>query len=250
MTMEDERNLDLMVAELEQENRLMRARNERLERELNEALDANARFKVALGRNANARFKVALERIIAISQLAFRDGRPQGTGEVGPQEHDDNAKTNSTTYPKHHFERNTMSKQAMHLYQEQQAVEMNQETATHTEQRVVIRDFTPSEKADDRQVGGDHYKNMGVEPWNVVDTWPREQRIGYYRGAALKYLMRMGSKDQSAEEIGKGLHYMQKLLEVLNEVDNSTTEGYAAADMASAAAQGFRDGYASAKRGE
>jgi len=100
MTMEDERNLDLMVAELEQENRLMRARNERLERELNEALDANARFKVALGRNANARFKVALERIIAISQLAFRDGRPQGTGEVGPQEHDDNAKTNSTTYPK------------------------------------------------------------------------------------------------------------------------------------------------------
>lgn len=143
-----------------------------------------------------------------------------------------------------------LRKQAMHLYQEQQAVEMNQETATHTEQRVVIRDFTPSEKADDRQVGGDHYKNMGVEPWNVVDTWPREQRIGYYRGDALKYLMRMGSKDQSAEEIGKGLHYMQKLLEVLNEVDNSTTEGYAAADMASAAAQGFRDGYASAKRGE
>lgn len=76
MTMEDKRNLDLMVAELEQENRLMRARNERLERELNEALDANARFKVAL------------ERIIAISQLAFRDGRPQGTGEVGPSKQD------------------------------------------------------------------------------------------------------------------------------------------------------------------
>ena len=76
MTMEDERNLDLMVAELEQENRLMRARNERLERENNRLEDENARFKVAL------------ERIIAVSQLAFRDSRPQGVGEVGPSKQD------------------------------------------------------------------------------------------------------------------------------------------------------------------
>jgi hypothetical protein len=76
MTMEDERNLDLLVAELETENRLMRARNERPERELNAALDENARFKVAL------------ERIIAVSQLAFRDSRPQGIGEMGPSKQD------------------------------------------------------------------------------------------------------------------------------------------------------------------
>lgn len=75
------------------------------------------------------------------------------------------------------------------------------------------------DKASDRQVGGEHYKNMGVEPWDVVDTWPREQRIGYYRGSALKYLMRMGSKDMSAQEIAKGQHYMQKLLEVLGETE-------------------------------
>ena len=79
MTMEDERNLDLMVAELEQENRLMRARNERLERENNRLEDENARFKVAL------------ERIIAVSQLAFRDSSTGGVREVGPQEHDDKA---------------------------------------------------------------------------------------------------------------------------------------------------------------
>lgn len=71
--------------------------------------------------------------------------------------------------------------------------------------------------ARDRQVGGDHYKEMGVEPWDVVDTWPREQRIGYYRGGALKYLMRMGSKDIDAVEVAKGQHYMEKLLEVLKE---------------------------------
>ena len=72
-------------------------------------------------------------------------------------------------------------------------------------------------KAGDTQVAGDHYKKMGVEPWDVVDTWPIEQRIGAYRHGALKYLMRMGSKDQNAQEIAKGKHYMEKLLEVLND---------------------------------
>lgn len=70
-------------------------------------------------------------------------------------------------------------------------------------------------RASATQVAGDHYKKMGVEPWDVVDTWPLEQRIGAYRHGALKYLMRMGSKDQSAQEIAKGKHYVEKLLEVL-----------------------------------
>jgi hypothetical protein len=72
-------------------------------------------------------------------------------------------------------------------------------------------------KASDMQVGGSHYKDMGVEPWDVVDTWPLDQRIGYYRGGALKYVMRMGSKDEAPQEIAKGKHYLEKLLEVLNE---------------------------------
>ena len=75
-------------------------------------------------------------------------------------------------------------------------------------------------KANLKQVGGDHYKNMGVEPWDVVDTWPIEQRIGAYRHGALKYLMRMGSKDENAQEVGKGIHYMEKLLEVVKEAYN------------------------------
>ena len=66
-----------------------------------------------------------------------------------------------------------------------------------------------------RQIGGDHYKNMGVEPWDVVDTWPTEQRIGAYRHGALKYLMRMGSKDEQLQEIKKCGHYIEKLIEVL-----------------------------------
>ena len=74
--------------------------------------------------------------------------------------------------------------------------------------------------ARDKQVAGTHYKDMGVEPWDVVDTWPLEQRIGAYRHGALKYLMRMGSKDERAQEIEKGIHYLEKLLEVLKEAQN------------------------------
>lgn len=74
-----------------------------------------------------------------------------------------------------------------------------------------------SELASNRQVAGNHYREMGIQPWDVVDTWPREQQIGYYRGGALKYLMRMGSKDENAQEIAKGQHYMEKLLEILRE---------------------------------
>lgn len=70
--------------------------------------------------------------------------------------------------------------------------------------------------ARDHQEGGDHYLNMGIQPWDVVDTWPHEQRIGAYRFGALKYLMRMGSKDESQQEIAKGHHYMRKLLETLD----------------------------------
>ena len=80
-------------------------------------------------------------------------------------------------------------------------------------------EFKPSQRANDMQFGGDHYKNMAIEPWDVVDTWSRAQRIGYYRGGALKYIMRMGAKDESSIEIAKGKHCMEKLLEVLDEAE-------------------------------
>ena len=116
----------------------------------------------------------------------------------------------------------TLRKQAMKEFQERNAAEMqgvekSESSATHIPEVIVERGWEESPRANDRQVGGDHYKAMGVQPWDVVDTWPRDQRIGYYRGGALKYLMRMGSKDESPMEVAKGQHYIQKLLEVLNE---------------------------------
>lgn len=75
----------------------------------------------------------------------------------------------------------------------------------------------PKKKARDRQEGGTHYKDMKVEPWDVVDTWPLDQRIGVYRFGALKYLMRMGNKDDRIQELKKAAHYLEKLIEVLGE---------------------------------
>lgn len=72
-------------------------------------------------------------------------------------------------------------------------------------------------EASKTQIGGDHYINMGIEPWDVVNSWPVDQQIGFYRGNALKYLMRMGSKDEQRMELKKAEHYVQKLIEVLSE---------------------------------
>lgn len=76
-------------------------------------------------------------------------------------------------------------------------------------------------RASDRQVAGAHYKSLGVEPWDVIDSWPIEQRIGYYRGNLLKYTMRMSVKgNPPAQEIAKAEHYAQKLQEVLKEKED------------------------------
>lgn len=69
--------------------------------------------------------------------------------------------------------------------------------------------------ANAKQVAGEHYMKMDIEPWDVIDTWPLEQRIGFYRGNSLKYIMRCGTKDERLQEIRKAGHYIEKLIEVL-----------------------------------
>lgn len=65
------------------------------------------------------------------------------------------------------------------------------------------------------QIGGEHYKTMDIQPWDIVDNGPREQAIGFYRYNALKYVMRAGEKGEFQEDIAKAQHYLQKLLEIL-----------------------------------
>lgn len=68
-----------------------------------------------------------------------------------------------------------------------------------------------------RMVGGKHYMQMQVQPWDVVDSWSQEQRIGFYRGNAIKYLMRAGTKDATRQEVLKAQHYVEKLLEIVGD---------------------------------
>ena len=77
-------------------------------------------------------------------------------------------------------------------------------------------------KAHQMQEAGNDYKGAGVHPWQVIDTWPVEQQIGFHRGNALKYLMRIGSKDEELQEIKKAHHYLTKLIEVMEKADGDS----------------------------
>jgi hypothetical protein len=70
---------------------------------------------------------------------------------------------------------------------------------------------------DQIQYGGEHYKKMTVSPWDVIDSFPIEQKIGAYRANAVKYLLRMGSKDDSILEVKKAIHYLRKLVKILED---------------------------------
>lgn len=70
-------------------------------------------------------------------------------------------------------------------------------------------------KADDKQVGGNHYKDMTVQPWAVMQAvLTTEEFIGFLKGNVIKYSMRQGKKEGSTDDAEKALHYLQKLREI------------------------------------
>jgi hypothetical protein len=69
-------------------------------------------------------------------------------------------------------------------------------------------------KADEMQVGGTHYKDMSVQPWDVMEAvLTTEEFIGFLKGNVIKYSMRQGKK-QDSDDIGKAKNYLAKLKEV------------------------------------
>ena len=62
-----------------------------------------------------------------------------------------------------------------------------------------------------RQVGGEHYVGLSVEPWEAMEAWmTKDEFIGFLKGNIIKYLARK----KNANDLDKAGHYMQKLLEV------------------------------------
>lgn len=65
--------------------------------------------------------------------------------------------------------------------------------------------------ANDRQVGGDHYK-APIQHWDYVIS----NDLGYLEGQITKYVTRWRKKG-GLEDLEKARHYLEKLIEVAEE---------------------------------
>lgn len=65
-----------------------------------------------------------------------------------------------------------------------------------------------------QQVGGSHYRDMEVQPWDAMKAWmtPAEFK-GFLRGNAIKYLARCDKKGAPVEDLRKARHYIDRLIE-------------------------------------
>jgi len=60
----------------------------------------------------------------------------------------------------------------------------------------------------DMQVGGNHYKDMAIQPIEFI----MQNGIGFMEGNAIKYLSRWRSKG-GVEDLKKARHYLDMLIE-------------------------------------
>ena len=68
------------------------------------------------------------------------------------------------------------------------------------------------------QVGGNHYKNKTVQPWDVMEDWmTRDEFLAYLRGNVIKYIARYNDKNGS-QDLQKARHYLDKMIDVMREV--------------------------------
>jgi Protein of unknwon function (DUF3310) len=63
-------------------------------------------------------------------------------------------------------------------------------------------------KANDVQIGGDHYKKGRIQPWDYILA----NDIGYLEGTAIKYLTRWKYKN-GVEDLKKARHFIDKAIE-------------------------------------
>lgn len=68
--------------------------------------------------------------------------------------------------------------------------------------------------ADNRQVGGDHYRSKAIQPWDAMKAWMSpEQFKGFLRGNVIRYMARCDDKG-GVEDLEKAAHYLSKLIEL------------------------------------
>jgi hypothetical protein len=70
--------------------------------------------------------------------------------------------------------------------------------------------------ATDRQVGGDHYSRMAIQPAEFI----HKNGIGYLAGCSIKYLCRYQRKG-GLQDLEKAAHYIEMLIEAEREMTAS-----------------------------
>ena len=65
--------------------------------------------------------------------------------------------------------------------------------------------------ANETQVGGGHYKDSAIQPWDYIISNNR----GYLEGNVVKYVSRYKTKN-GVQDLEKAKHYLDKLIEVYN----------------------------------
>ena len=77
----------------------------------------------------------------------------------------------------------------------------------------------PTYGASARQVGGDHYRKLGIQPWEAMEAWySTEEFLAYLKLTAVAYQARAGHKGPEHEDIEKAHHVLEKWLEVYHKV--------------------------------
>jgi len=64
-------------------------------------------------------------------------------------------------------------------------------------------------KANDHQVGGSHYKDRAIQPWDFIIA----NDLGFLEGNVIKYVARYKEKN-GLKDLAKAHHYLEKLMEV------------------------------------
>ena len=68
--------------------------------------------------------------------------------------------------------------------------------------------FNHSSEALKVQIGGDHYKDCGIQPVEYIHA----NKLVYFEGNVIKYITRHRTKGQGKKDIEKAIHYAQLIL--------------------------------------
>jgi hypothetical protein len=63
--------------------------------------------------------------------------------------------------------------------------------------------------ANETQIGGDHYKEKSIQPWDFIAA----NQLGYFEGNIVKYVSRWRDKG-GINDLKKARHYLDKLIEL------------------------------------